>query len=497
MLIIIGFFLLALSRCRSLRANDEKSYLFGIATGIAYFYMVATWGGYVFVLNIIGVHAAILVALGRFSTKIYRAYSLFYSLGTILAIQVPVVGWTPLKSLEQLGPAAVFVIFQILQYCEIVRKKEKLSRLDANLLRIKATLFTIALGTIIVYTLAPTGYFGPISARVRGLFVKHTRTGNPLVDSVAEHQPASADAYFRFVHDICYIAPVGFLIVLFRLGDASSFLLVYGVAAYFFSSKMVRLVLLLGPIASSLGGIVLGRVTTWTLDQFIGFISEENDKSGAEVQSTSTPENDKKSKKQRTTKKNLPKKEASSTATTGSDSPASSLVDGLGFEIPPALELVFKLAKCIIGGYMVHYIFLKSVEFRKYSYEMSSGLSHPTIITKGQLQNGDTVIVDDYRQAYLWLKDNTPEDARILAWWDYGYQITGISNRTTLADGNTWNHEHIALLGKILTSPEKGKSFLRQTVIFFLEHHGLCLHTCSLYLIFPNIRGSPNCKTLS
>ena len=23
---------------------------------------------------------------------------------------------------------------------------------------------------------------------------------------------------------------------------------------------------------------------------------------------------------------------------------------------------------------------------------------------------------------------------------DYGYQINGLSNRTTLADGNTWNH---------------------------------------------------------
>ena len=31
----------------------------------------------------------------------------------------------------------------------------------------------------------------------------------------------------------------------------------------------------------------------------------------------------------------------------------------------------------------------------------------------------------------------------------------GIGNRTTIADGNTWNHEHIATLGRILSSPEK------------------------------------------
>lgn len=42
-----------------------------------------------------------------------------------------------------------------------------------------------------------------------------------------------------------------------------------------------------------------------------------------------------------------------------------------------------------------------------------------------------------------------------MAWWDYGYQINGLTNRTTLADGNTWNHEHIALIGRCLTGPER------------------------------------------
>ena len=70
-----------------------------------------------------------------------------------------------------------------------------------------------------------------------------------------------------------------------------------------------------------------------------------------------------------------------------------------------------------------------------------------------RLQTGQEIIVDDYREAYFWLRDHTPADARVMAWWDYGYQITGIGNRTTIADGNTWNHEHIAT-GKILSAPE-------------------------------------------
>jgi len=86
--------------------------------------------------------------------------------------------------------------------------------------------------------------------------------------------------------------------------------------------------------------------------------------------------------------------------------------------------------------------------------------------------SGQTKIDDKY-VGYEWLKDNTPPDARVLSWWDYGYQITGIGNRTSLADGNTWNHEHIATLGRILSGQEK-KSYntMRHLADYVLVHAG-------------------------
>ena len=78
---------------------------------------------------------------------------------------------------------------------------------------------------------------------------------------------------------------------------------------------------------------------------------------------------------------------------------------------------------------------------------------------------------DDFRESYWWLRDNTPQDARVMAWWDYGYQISGVANRTTLADGNTWNHEHIALLGRALVLPEK-------------EAHAITRHLADYVLIW-------------
>lgn len=63
-------------------------------------------------------------------------------------------------------------------------------------------------------------------------------------------------------------------------------------------------------------------------------------------------------------------------------------------------------------------------------------------------------ILDDFREAYYWLSQNTDNDARVMSWWDYGYQIAGMANRTTLVDNNTWNNSHIALVGKAMSSTE-------------------------------------------
>ena len=81
--------------------------------------------------------------------------------------------------------------------------------------------------------------------------------------------------------------------------------------------------------------------------------------------------------------------------------------------------------------------------------------SSPSIIMSHKLQDDSRLIIDDYREAYYWLKQNTPENARIMSWWDYGYQITGMANRTVMVDNNTWNNTHIATVGRAFASTEE------------------------------------------
>jgi dolichyl-diphosphooligosaccharide--protein glycosyltransferase len=434
---------------RSLR-NPQSAWM-GAITGLAYFYMVASWGGYIFVLNLIGVHAAVLVMMGRFSTKVYLSYTLFYTIGTTLAIQVPVVGWAPLKSLEQLGPCAVFVGYQILRLCEHMKRKKNMTRTEFIVFRVKVFGAIGVAGIVLITAIAPSGYFGPLSSRVRGLFVQHTKTGNPLVDSVAEHQPASSRSYFQYLHHVCSLAPIGFLMVMANLSDTSSFLLVWGMAAYYFSHKMVRLILLTAPIGSALGGIAAGRMLTWSLQQWW----ESDESTVAASKENSSSRTVKTAKKGAKSKK--PRK-PSYAAINNYDKKNDGLegFDSLKSAFDGALttgEAV--LAKRALSALLMIMGYILCVNFTHYCWRLSQDLSNPTIIVKARLRDGTVIKLDDYREAYWWLRDNTPEDSRIMAWWDYGYQITAIANRTTIADGNTWNHEHIALLGKALTTDEE------------------------------------------
>merc|ERR1719420_54380 len=84
----------------------------------------------------------------------------------------------------------------------------------------------------------------------------------------------------------------------------------------------------------------------------------------------------------------------------------------------------------------------------------SEAYSSPSIVLTARTHDGSRIIFDDFREAYWWLRQNTPEDAKIMSWWDYGYQITAMANRTIIVDNNTWNNTHISRVGQAMASTE-------------------------------------------
>ena len=59
---------------------------------------------------------------------------------------------------------------------------------------------------------------------------------------------------------------------------------------------------------------------------------------------------------------------------------------------------------------------------------------------------------NDWLETLEWIKLNTPSDAVVAAWWDYGYWISTMAERTTLADNSTLIDSKIKQIAEIFLS---------------------------------------------
>ena len=83
----------------------------------------------------------------------------------------------------------------------------------------------------------------------------------------------------------------------------------------------------------------------------------------------------------------------------------------------------------------------------------------PTILTGGT----NNPISTDWLETLEWIKNNTPQDAIIASWWDYGYWITTISDRITFIDNATLIDSRIKHMATIfLSSPDEGWNMLKE-----------------------------------
>jgi len=64
-------------------------------------------------------------------------------------------------------------------------------------------------------------------------------------------------------------------------------------------------------------------------------------------------------------------------------------------------------------------------------------------ITSSALSNSN-FYYPDWLQALSWISQNTPANAKIISWWDYGYWISVMGNRTTFIDNGTLNSTRMA-----------------------------------------------------
>lgn len=92
-----------------IRALERGTLFSGLLAVVPSFYMAVCWGGYVFLINTIAVHVAVLCLLGKLSPRHQVSYCLYYTIMTLLCINIPFIKLNAVYSAEHMGSHGVFI----------------------------------------------------------------------------------------------------------------------------------------------------------------------------------------------------------------------------------------------------------------------------------------------------------------------------------------------------------------------------------------------------
>ena len=242
-----------------IKACNTGSILWAIACAMQYFFMVAAWGGYSFIINIIPIFVICVIFANKFNMKIYIAYSVFYVLGTVLAMTIPFVTFNAIKSSEHLASHCVFFAMNAYVIVEFLRKNLPEQQFQ-GLIRIGMALSIVSFVFVFVYfTLSGNTKWSGRSMSL--LDPTYARKYIPIIASVSEHQPTTWSNYFFDIGYIIFFMPMGYYYCLCEdvtLGKI--FIAIYGVLATYFSCVMIRLMLTLAPVVCVIAGIGASQI---------------------------------------------------------------------------------------------------------------------------------------------------------------------------------------------------------------------------------------------
>jgi dolichyl-diphosphooligosaccharide---protein glycosyltransferase len=388
----VAIFALVFSFYTFVRSLNTGSMIDALLAAFALYYMVLTWGGYVFVLGFMSVFIVALIFLNRLNIKAYITFSTVYIVGNMMSLTVPFVSiWAVWQSSEHLPSHIAFILMQL--YYIRLFLKTKLSEEKFNFLTrilIRFIVFFVISGFIYIIVMGKTTAGHRILTLINPVYAKKH---NPLVASISEHQSTAWSSMFFDIQYMLFFAPVGAYYCLKNVQNSKLFAVLYCLIGTYFASVMIRLMLVSGPACCVLSGIGISYILT-KLTTSIKF----------EVKSFL----------------NIKQK-------------ARKLIS-VEFALIALGLIVLACCRAVFHG----------------TWSAAEAYSHPSIIMAYN-QGNRRVIVDDYREAYGWLRHNTKPTARVMSWWDYGYQIAGMGNRTTIVDNNTWNKTHIGRVGMVIS----------------------------------------------
>lgn len=312
----------------------------------------------------------------------------------------------------------VFGLLQLVAFVVFMRQQVPDKHFQTLLRSFVLAVLAISVGVLML--LAASGVIAPWSGRFYSLFdTGYAKIHIPIIASVSEHQPTAWPAFFFDLNLLIWLFPAGVYMCFQNLKDEQVFIVIYAVFASYFAGVMVRLMLTLTPVVCIAAALALSNI----LDTYL------------------------------VTESPLPEAQAIGSAAGETSKPAPLVSqDSLRSTRNPVLGIYSYVSKISIVGSVTTYLLLFVLHC---TWVTSNAYSSPSVVLASKLPDGSQHIIDDYREAYYWLRQNTAKNAKVMSWWDYGYQIGGMADRPTLVDNNTWNNTHIATVGKAMSSREE------------------------------------------
>jgi len=202
--------------------------------------------------------------MGRFSHRIYTAYTTFFILGLLLSMQIPFVGFQPVRTSEHMASAGivynrliayfsflirncilkVFVIeypnkiwvwpniylliagvFALLNAVAFLKYLQRfLSKQEFRHFFMIATIIAAAVVFVTVVGLTYAGVIAPWSGRFYSLWdTGYAKIHIPIIASVSEHQPTTWFSLFFDLHILVCTFPVGIWFCIKKINDERVF----------------------------------------------------------------------------------------------------------------------------------------------------------------------------------------------------------------------------------------------------------------------------------
>ncbi|MGQ9543788.1 MAG: STT3 domain-containing protein [Candidatus Bathyarchaeia archaeon] len=257
--------------------------------------------------------------------------------------------------------------------------------------KIGGILASIVILTVAAYILWLEGFMSQLAGKFITVLYPTTRVDMPIVESVAEHRLATWSSFYHEFGMLALLGIFGFYSAGLRRRNSDIFLILFGLSSMYFAASLVRLSLIMAPAIAVLAAITVSELATPAMDVIRETVI-------------------------------FPRKKIR--------------IAKVGREFGVAILLVLLL-----------------IITPTFNGAVRSAYAPATIVTSSL----PTVrqAPQDWLEALTWMRDNLPDDAVVFSWWDYGYWISVIGGKHSLADNGTLNTTQIAVIGRTFLSDER------------------------------------------